>query len=126
MNIKNLGAVSFIKSVELKKRSSTAESSADRDANGQQQHGHEEKSRDLTPEELKKIVEHLQSLAGVKDNSWQVKLEQKDRTYVIYIQDYAGKIIRRFNYEDIFQIFTKLESKKSDGNAKGGLLDRAG
>ena len=126
MSIKNLGAVSFIKSVELKKRSSTAESSADRDANGQQQNSHEEKSRDLTPEELKKIVEHLQSLAGVKDNSWQVKLEQKDRTYVIYIQDYAGKIIRRFNYEDIFQIFTKLESKKSDGNAKGGLLDRAG
>ncbi len=99
-----------------------AKASADRDANQQDPNHHEDApKRGLTDEELQAAVQHLEGLAGVKDNGLRIRLEKNDGIPVVYVEDPTGKVVRRIPESELSQI----KSRASDSKSTGQLLNKA-
>ncbi len=103
---------------KVDKRALTAET-ADRDANGQSQQEQQKPKRNLSPEELQEAVAYLEALDGVKQNNLKVRLATADGVSVVYIEDQAGKVVRRIPEAEL-SVLTQNRQKKS-----GHLLNKA-
>lgn len=117
MNIKSVtGPVlpQEIKQVERKAK----DASADREPTPQGDGGQREHHK-MSDEEVQQALEFLKNLKGIKDNNLNIRLETKDGTLVVYIEDYTGKIIRRIPETELW--FLTREKDKSKGN----LFDKA-
>lgn len=72
----------------------TQVSSEDRDANGRREQ--EEPSQDpLNEEEMKKALEYLENLSGLKANGLLIEVEEANSIRVFLIKDHLGQVIRR-------------------------------
>lgn len=98
---------------------STAQSTSDRDANGQSQKDGGEKRRNLSQEELEQAMKALEDVPGVKDSGLRLELTSKDGTSVVTIKDSTGKVVRRIPESELS---TLLEQK---AKKTGNLLNRA-
>ena len=103
---------------KVDKRALTAKT-ADRDANGQSQQEQQKPKRNLSPEELQEAVAYLEALDGVKLNNLKVRLATADGVSVVYIEDQAGKVVRRIPEAELSAL-TQNRQKKS-----GHLLNKA-
>jgi uncharacterized FlaG/YvyC family protein len=92
-------------------------SSSDRDANGQMaQDQGQKKHPPMNDEQKKKALEHLRSLAVVKDNSLSVEWASFENKNIVLIKEPSGKIVRRIPEEELWS----LQSVQNSG--KGQLL----
>lgn len=104
---------------ELKKIEKRAQdSSADRDPTPQSGDGRSEHHK-MDDEELEKALNFLRNLKGVKDNNLQLRVEKNDGTLVVFIEDLAGKVIRRIPETDLWHLTRDTEK------SKGNLFDKA-
>jgi predicted DNA binding CopG/RHH family protein len=105
------------------KRRSQAGSASDRDANGRQEQAEEQPKRHLTDEEVTESMKFIENLPGVKDNRLTVRLEEKDGIKVVYVEDAAGKVVRRLSEVDLGALLKQKNSAKP--KQSGNLLNRA-
>lgn len=116
MNIK--GIVNSVlpigtREVEKKDKAIKSDSTHDRDANGQQFHGgQEEHKRPMTPEELKKALEHLKSLAVVKDHNLRLEVREVDNRKFVFLIEPSGKVIRRIPEAELWTLQVMKDSDK--------------
>jgi uncharacterized FlaG/YvyC family protein len=118
-NVRNILPFSVTAKPDVKSRSKT-DAASDRDGNGQASGEGEKRRRHLSPEEIDEAVKHIEDLPGVKENGLIVRLEQRDDTVVVYVEDRDGKIVRRIPEADLSLLSTAKEKKS------GHLLNKAG
>jgi uncharacterized FlaG/YvyC family protein len=93
-------------------RTIKSDSTTDRDANGQQAFSEQEHKEPMTEEQIQKVLEHLQSLAVVKDHNLVVELlEQEGRRFVL-LKEPTGKIIRRIPETELWSLQIMQQDKK--------------
>jgi hypothetical protein len=98
-----------------KKTQIKSNDTTERDANGQMfGQGKHENQRDLSQEEREKIVAHVKTINGVKDNNLVVRLQQIEDKYFVFIEDPKGKVIRRINVQDLSHLL--VDKDKGKGN----------
>ncbi len=124
MNIKNvLNSLTNIASVDKAKLDHKTKLDASGERDTDLGRGDEESSKHkMTDEEAQEVLKHLQELDGVKGNNLQVRLEKKEDTYVVYIEEISGKVIRRIAEAEMWFIYQK---QKSGDGKKGQLLNKA-
>lgn len=123
MDIKNVLNAVIPLSLRAKDKAEKAiksDSTTDRDGNGQMPFGQGEQQREpMTDDQLKKAIEHIQSLAVVKDHGLLVELVlQEDKKFVI-LKEPSGKVVRRIREAELWSL---LEVK--DGQ-KGSVLNKS-
>lgn len=91
----------------------------ERDANGQMPGHGQQDQRELSQEEREKIVAHLKTINGVKDNSLVVRQQEIDGKFFVFIEDPKGKVIRRMNIQDLFHLLVDKDK------GKGNILNKA-
>ena len=104
---------------EARNTKAKTDANNDREGNGQASSGEEQKRRPLTPEQVVEAVQYLESLSGVKENNLTVRVDRKDETIVIYVEDRDGKVIRRIPESEL-GLLTSNRQKKN-----GHLLNKA-
>lgn len=123
--VRNILPLALGKVSETKLREATtseAQTTSDRDANGQQQPEQHGPRRNLTDEELQEAVKILEALPGVKDNGLLFKLSKSaDGVPVVHVEDRNGKIVRRIPETELSQLKARSVDPKSTGN----LLNKA-
>jgi len=123
MNIKgllgNIWPISPLRPAEKTERAIKADSTSDRDANGQQAQGEEQPQREpMTEEQLQKALEQLRNLPGVKEHNWLVELSVVENKKFVIVKDVNGTVIRRIPELDLWS----LQSGNEPG--KGQLLKK--
>ena len=103
---------------EARTRSKT-DANNDREGDGQATSDEDQRRRNLSPEEIQEAVKYLEGLPGVKENGLTLRLETKDGVSVVYIEDRAGKVVRRIPESEL-SLLTSNRQKKS-----GHLLNKA-
>ncbi len=93
--------------------------STERDANGQMFGQGKQDQRELSQEEREKIVAHVKTINGVKDNNLNVRLQAIDNKFFVLIEDIKGKVIRRINIQDLAHLLIDKDK------GKGNLLNKA-
>lgn len=95
--------------------------SADRDTDLGR--GEEEASKHkMTDQEAQEVLAHLKDVDGVKSNNLQVRMENTNGTYIVFIEDIHGKVVRRIAEAEMWFIYQK--QKAGDGK-KGQLFNKA-
>lgn len=118
MNIKSIAG--NLLPVEIKKAERRAsDTSADRDPSGQGEADHQPKPK-MTQEQLEQALEQIKALSGVKDNHLHVRLESKGSIHVVFIEDSAGKVIRRIPESELWSLLQQKDRKT------GQLFDKTG
>ncbi len=102
-----------------KKTQIKSNDTTDRDANGQMFGQGKQEQRDLSEEEREKIVAHLKTINGVKDNNLNVRLQLLDNKYFVFIEDPKGKVVRRINIQDLAHLLVDKDK------GKGNILNKA-
>lgn len=123
MNIKgllgNIWPTSPLRPAEKTERAIKADSTSDRDANGQQAQGEEQPQHEpMTEEQLQKALEQLRNLPGVKEHNWLVELSVVENKKFVIVKDVNGTVIRRIPELDLWS----LQSGGEPG--KGQLLKK--
>lgn len=109
MNIKGLlgpNVMPQVRSVEKVNRTIQSDASHDRDANGQQARGDEQKEKPPMSEEMiQQALEHLKQLPMVKEHRWTVDLFiAEDLKKFVIIKDNLGNLIRRIPEADLWTL----------------------
>ncbi len=100
-------------------KSIKSDSTTDRDANGQQAYGDNQKQKEpMSEEQLKKALEHLKNLPAVVENNLIVELIMQDQKNFIILKDPTGKIIRRIPEFELWSLQVIQDDKK------GQILNR--
>ena len=124
MNIKNvLNNIVNIAGVDKAKldHKTKLDGSADRDTDLGR--GEEEASKHkMTDQEAQEVLAHLKDVDGVKSNNLQVRMENTNGTYIVFIEDIHGKVVRRIAEAEMWFIYQK--QKAGDGK-KGQLFNKA-
>jgi uncharacterized FlaG/YvyC family protein len=91
-----------------------SDSTADRDANGQQSFGGQQQQQrePMTDEELQKALEHLRSLSAVKDHQLLVELTVSAGHRFVLLKEANGKVIRRIPEAELWSLQIMQEDKK--------------
>ena len=100
-----------------KKAEIKSDSSHERDANGQMFRGQEEGPRELTEEELNRVIETLKAHPGVKDNNLTVSVRAINDKHFVLIEDPTGKVVRRVAAKDLWHLL-----KDTDKDTKKGRI----
>lgn len=121
MNIRSLtnpvGVIESVKPGETR-AVRTEVSSEDRDADGKRQE--EEANKDpLTEDELKKALEYLENLSGLKANQLTIEIENSNEYRLILIKDRSGKTIRRMVEWELRSLLVTTDKKT------GQIFDKA-
>ncbi|MCB0347516.1 MAG: flagellar protein FlaG [Bdellovibrionales bacterium] len=119
MNIKGVKSAITYDLKKIKEQQKRSEQTTDRDANGQMPHGEHQKKK-FTEEEIKIAVEKMKNFDGIKNNNLNVRFEQVQSIYVVYVEDMTGKVIRRIPESDLVSFLNQDEIKPS-----GHILNRA-
>ncbi len=96
------------------------QNSADRDANGRREQGEPELKRHLSQIEFDEAIEILKAHPGVVAAGLMVRVEVHEDCRVIFVEDGAGKVIRRLSEADLW-----LVTREKD-RPTGRILDKAG
>lgn len=91
----------------------------ERDANGQMPGHGKQDQRELSQEEREKIVAHVKTINGVKDNNLIVRQQEIDGKFFVFIEDPKGKVIRRMNIQDLSHLLVDKDK------GKGNLFNKA-
>ncbi|OQW50328.1 MAG: hypothetical protein A4S09_00605 [Proteobacteria bacterium SG_bin7] len=101
--------------VDIEKKSQIKSGdTTERDANGQMPGHGKQDQRELSQEEREKIVAHLKTINGVKDNNLVVRQQEIDGKFFVFIEDPKGKVIRRMNIQDLSHLL--VDKDKGKGN----------
>src|SRR4051812_39688613 len=104
MNIKSVASnlIPFeVKSARRKR----AEASSDRDPNARQEGNQgQTPKRNLSDEEILAAIQFLKGLKGIKDNNLTVRLEKREGTVNVFIEDMSGKVVRRIPEAELSQL----------------------
>jgi uncharacterized FlaG/YvyC family protein len=123
MNVKNIiNSLVNIAGVSTQKldKKTKAEASGEKDT--QLGHGEEESSNHrMSEDEANEVLEYLRGLDGIKDNNLTVRLEKSEDRYVVYVEDSAGKIVRRIQETELWFLF----KKRNKDSKKGQILNKA-
>lgn len=124
MNIKNvLNSIVNISGVDKAKLDHKTKLDASGERDTDLGRGDEEASKHkMTESEAHEVLNHLRELDGVKGNNLQVRLEQKEDCYIIYIEEISGKVIRRIAEAEMWFIYQK---QKSGDGKKGQIFNKA-
>jgi len=107
-------------SVEKVKEASTAikpHDTAERDADGRQPFG--DKRRQVTEEELEKILENLRAHPGVVSNNLIVELNTDMPMRILVIKGQDGQVIRRVPETEFYQLLENIDQ------TNGRLLNKS-
>ncbi len=96
------------------------QNSGDRDANGQRQEPEPEHKRHLSDVEFEVAIQTLKEHSGVVAHGLIVRVETNADSRVIFIEDQAGKIVRRLSEADLWLV------TKEKNRTTGSILDKAG
>lgn len=100
-------------------KSIKADSTTDRDANGQSSAGSQEQKREpMSEEQLEKSMQHLRGLAVVKENNLSVELLELEGKRFVLLKEPNGKIIRRIPEAELWDL-------QSETGNKGQLLSKS-
>ena len=90
------------------------DSATDRDANGQMFQGEQQQPEHgpMSEEQLKKAMNHLKSLAIVKDNHLKVELVQVEGKNFVLIKELSGKVVRRIPESELWSLQVVKDSEK--------------
>ena len=121
MNIKgvNLNPILPIDQKARVEGKTRAQSSTDRDANGQRQQAEQEQKRHLNQQEFDDALKALGELPGLKANSLSIKVEVQADCRIILILDPQGQVVRRLSEQ---QLWTATRDKDRQ---TGKILDKA-
>ena len=81
--------------------------------------GENQKKRKMTEEEIHAAVETLKQVQGVRDNHFSIRVDRSQDTVVVYVEDQAGKVVRRISEAYLWSL------SQERGKTKGHLFDRA-
>jgi hypothetical protein len=116
MDIKGLGKIltpNDFKKVEKSERPVRSEEAHDRDPNGQMyQGGEEEKHPPMSDEEFEKALEHLKSLAVVKDHNLRVEEKTYEGKRFVLLLEFSGKVVRRIAEAELWTLRSVKENEK--------------
>lgn len=123
MNVKNLlgsqTSITSINKVEKADRQLKTDSTADRDANGQQQFQREKRKEKMTQEQFEKAIALLREKSFIKDMSWVVLASSENELKFAWVQDSGGQTIRKISEYDLWDIF-----EEAPAETKGQLLKK--
>lgn len=119
MNIKGVKNSITYDLQKIKENQKKSLETSDRDANGQMPFGDQQKKK-FTEEDIKEAVEKLKKFEGIKSNNLQVRYEQVENIYVVYVEDMTGKVVRRIPESDLVSFLNQDEIKPS-----GHILNKA-
>lgn len=96
---------------------------ADRDANGQQQHGDGQQQREpMTDEQFQKSLEQLKNLPAVKDLSLQIEVQHTEGQHrIVILKQQDGKLIRKITEAELWTLPTVQDGEKP----KGQILNKS-
>ncbi len=100
-------------------RRSSAQSSADRDADGRQSRDDQKPKRPLTDDEFNEILAKIKELPGIKASNLTVKVVELHNEKWIHIEDASGQVVRRLSQSDLWSFYF------SSGRTTGQLFDKA-
>lgn len=87
----------------------------DRDANGQQFYQKERKKEKMTEEQFEKAVAILREKHFIKDMNWSVLAVSENDLKIAWVQDSAGKTIRKITEFDLWEVFEDVKSEETKG-----------
>ena len=127
MNIKGLGGANLsqppLNPVNKVDPTIKSDVTHDRDANGRQDPSdkkQDQKQRKMSPEEFEKSLNHLRSLAVVKEHKWVIEEEIVEDKRFVLVKDNLGTIIRRIPEMDLWTL-----NLSDEVVGKGHLLHKA-
>lgn len=95
-----------------------SDSTTDRDGNGQMPFGGggQEQHGPMSDEQMKRALEHLRSLAAVKEHNLTVELVENEGKRMVLIKEPDGKLVRRIMEAELWTL------QAVSGSDKGQLL----
>lgn len=82
-----------------------SDSTHDRDANGQQFAGGQQKEHGpMSEEQLKKAMEYLENLPSVKDSKWTIHSVVEDEKRYVLVKDNLGTLIRKIPESELWTL----------------------
>ena len=96
------------------------QNSSDRDADGRRQEPEPEHKRHLTDVEFEVAIQTLKEHQGIVAHGLNVRVEVLEDARVIYIEDQAGKVVRRLSEADLWLV------TRDKNRPTGQILDKAG
>lgn len=128
MDIKGaLGAIIPIqgnasKKIENSHRAIKSESTADRDANGQQQYSSQDQQHHgpMSDEEFERAIKYLKELPAVRDHSLSLEVQILEGKRYLFLKEPDGKVVRRIAENELWS----LAIMKSPDAKKGQLLSK--
>lgn len=119
MNIKNLlgntASITPATSVAKSERPIKADSSHDRDPQGQQYSQQEKKKEKMTQEQFDKAIALLREKHFIKDMNWVVLAFSENDTRYAWVQDRSGQSIRKIIEFDLWEVFEDVKSAETKG-----------
>jgi hypothetical protein len=123
MNVKNFlgtqASITSVSKVEKVDRQIKTDSTADRDANGQQAYQREKRKDKMTEEQFDQALALLREKSFVKEMSWVVLATMENELKYAWVQDSNGQTIRKISEYDLWDIFDETPAE-----TKGQLLKK--
>ena len=119
MSVKGVSANQHLYEIRSKQEKQSQQSAPDKDPNGQSPQ-QESKHHKFTEEDIKKAVDKMKQIKGIKENNLQVSFQKKGYVYVVYVTDVTGKVVRRIPEQDLVHYLDQDEIKPS-----GHILNKA-
>ncbi len=123
MTVKNIfNSITSIAGISTQKLDKTTKAEASDEKDTQLGYGQEESSNHrMSEEEAKDVLEYLLSLDGIKDNNLNVRLDQTEDRFIVFIEDPSGKVVRRISESELWYLY---KSRNKDAK-KGQILNKA-
>ncbi len=118
MNIRSISSTIQATDVQAKKEAKT-EHSGNKE---QKDQGYQssEKEKSFTEDDLKESIEKLKKNPNFRDKNLNIRYEVKDTGFVVYIEDYTGKVLRRIPPNEVWA-FLQVDEQFN----KGHLLNKS-
>jgi uncharacterized FlaG/YvyC family protein len=123
MNVKSIiSSIANIAGISAQKLDKKTKTSASDEKDTQLGYGEEEASNHrMSDDEAKQALEYLENLDGIRDNNLSVRLEKSEDRFVVFVQDSAGKVVRRIQENELWYLF----KKRNKDSKKGQILNKA-
>jgi uncharacterized FlaG/YvyC family protein len=110
MNIRGITNIFTPLTSKANRREETAGADRDREGSSGGDGGNEKRPK-LTDQEVQDALKKVQSLPGFKDQSLSARVEDRNGIKTIWIEDSAGKVIRRIPESQFASILVSTPNK---------------
>ncbi len=121
MNIKGLNSLNIPAVPRTEEKPIKADSTTDRDANGQYFYNKNKQKERMTDEQFDQALELLNKKSFMKEMNWTAKKIVNDETKFAQVTSASGEVIRSISEFDMWDVFS---DESSGDNKKGQLLKR--